>query len=477
MRRTSAVTKILLLVAFLAAVAARVGYFHVLHPEAKDVPTTRPAGTLSAEEAVRRDMWKKEHFNGTVARNLVTTGRFAGWAPLSGREAWRGTADDPAPGTAFVAPGYPVLLAGIYKLTGPANVESNFTVLFFVQAVIGALGCIFAFYLARRVFGSTLVGWLAWLATAGSYFLITSAVKVNPQVLAGTLVTWSVLMIVAAADTASLWRYLLAGVVAGLTVLVVPGFLVVLPLAYLWMLTYGKGSGGKRFALSLVCVLLFVVVVAPWTIRNYTVFNKVVPVTDSFGYHFWVGNNARANGGDRVLGGSVEATALRPQARQKYEAVGHEVERYRTMARDAYTWIREDAFRSIQLRLHTYTFFWFGRNAWLKHPLDYQHPMVLPVTVLMLMLVLVGVGVRKTERQRARAWMLYIVLLLYPIPYALSHVTSLPTHRLPLDPLLLILAAYAVATFVTGGRVGKEKAEKPEPKATSEPDLSLQPLG
>ena len=70
--------------------------------------------------------------------------------------------------------------------------------------------------------------------------------------------------------------------------------------------------------------------------------------------------------------------------------------------------------------------------------------------------------------------MLYIVLLAYPIPYVLTHVTALPIYRLALDPLLYVLAAYAVVRFISGGRVGREGGTR---GAADEPDdLALRPL-
>ena len=38
------------------------------------------------------------------------------------------------------------------------------------------------------------------------------------------------------------------------------------------------------------------VIVAPWTIRNYFVFHRLIPVSTNDGTNMWIGNNPQANG-------------------------------------------------------------------------------------------------------------------------------------------------------------------------------------
>jgi len=484
MRRTSVATKIILVLAFLAAIGVRLGFVHYVRgnqqaagkgeavatsrPTITDVPTSQSAGVATDAEA----RWTREGYYGAVARNLLAYRRFCVWSELSGREPWEGARDDQPPGTAFVPPGYPALLAGVFKAAPGAR---SYMALFAVQAVIGALGCVFVFYLARRVFRSTFVGWLAFVGTAISYFLVSAGLRINPAVLASTMVTASVLTTVAAGDTGSFWRHVLAGVVAGLTVLVIPAYLIVLPFAYLWSLAHGRAPGGKRFGLSLVCVLFFLATVAPWTIRNYRVFRTAAPVVDSLGFHAWVGNNDLATGGDLGASGLPVVVEAAREGRVPSTHLTFEVERFRDMGRWAWTWMTSSP-RNVELRLKAYAYFWTGRTLWLS-PGDpgktYRNPVSVAVMALMFILALVGIGARKNDGQRALAWMIYLVLILFPLPYAVTHAGQDATFRLPLDPLLLILAAYAVATFLTGGRVALERVE---PEAGDEDDLDDVPI-
>lgn len=68
-----------------------------------------------------------------------------------------------------------------------------------------------------------------------------------------------------------------------------------MPLALLFVLFLGGGwrSIGVR---ALYCLLPFVLVMTPWAIRNYWVFDQFIPVSASAGYVSMVNNNDRADG-------------------------------------------------------------------------------------------------------------------------------------------------------------------------------------
>ena len=123
---------------------------------------------------------------------------------------------------------------------------------------------------------------------------------------------------------------------------------------------------------------------------------------------------------------------------------------------------------------------WTGRNAWTDRPLGRnESPLALPVMLLMLVLALVGVGAAKNEAQRGRAWMVYLVLLLFPLPFALTHAASTDVLRVAVDPLLLVLAAYAIGTLLSGGRVARPEEPAPEPEKQDDlpPGIPMARLG
>src|SRR5205823_6068560 len=58
-------------------------------------------------------------------------------------------------------------------------------------------------------------------------------------------------------------------------------------------------GGLKSVKQALVFIVIAFVCLAPWTVRNYRVFGRIVPVCESGGINLWIGNNPAATGDDR----------------------------------------------------------------------------------------------------------------------------------------------------------------------------------
>ena len=69
----------------------------------------------------------------------------------------------------------------------------------------------------------------------------------------------------------------------------------------------------RRFGLVAIVAATSLVVLLPWTIRNYRVHGEFVAVKSTFGYAFWQGNCALSEGTDKVVRPSVDR-ALKPSA-------------------------------------------------------------------------------------------------------------------------------------------------------------------
>ena len=60
-----------------------------------------------------------------------------------------------------------------------------------------------------------------------------------------------------------------------------------------------------RGSLPHAVIFLFVILIgiSPWLVRNYFVFDRIVPMTTSFGFNFWRGHNPIASGSGRENSG------------------------------------------------------------------------------------------------------------------------------------------------------------------------------
>lgn len=210
----------------------------------------------------------------TLAWNLVSLGRF--------------TLDGTTP-SAHVGPLYPAVLAAFYSVIGH---RPDWVPYLHVVCDLGASFCIFR--VGTRLFGS----WSGAIA-ASAMFLYPAYWTYDPRIRSESLLTflmcawlWAT---VVCRDSRRLHTFVSVGLLAGLTLLCKPAAMVlgigVVALAYL-------GTETARFktrcatAYLLACLLI----VMPWTMRNYLAFDAVMPISAGVGAGLWMGSDPVSRG-------------------------------------------------------------------------------------------------------------------------------------------------------------------------------------
>ncbi|MBN1586810.1 MAG: hypothetical protein JW937_05200, partial [Candidatus Omnitrophica bacterium] len=93
------------------------------------------------------------------------------------------------------------------------------------------------------------------------------------------------------------WTPWLTGLVLGLAVLTRPAMVLIFPGIFIWKLL-DRGSSLKQRVRWIGGLLLTLsLVIAPWTIRNYQVFDAFIPMTTHAGYDLWYANRPGSWGG------------------------------------------------------------------------------------------------------------------------------------------------------------------------------------
>jgi 4-amino-4-deoxy-L-arabinose transferase-like glycosyltransferase len=189
--------------------------------------------------------------------------------------------------TAHWPPGYPVLLAGVYKLFGAETRNA-----LVANAVLGALTVPLVYLIGLRTLGRR-----AATVAAAALALLPGQILIGDVALAETFYVFELAAFVALAIL--LGRrprsLIVLGVVAGLAALT-RGEGLLFPLIVLGM---GWASRGRRPALrdTAVVVAVMLLTIAPWTIRNAIVMHGFVPVATNASATLWSGHNDRADGG------------------------------------------------------------------------------------------------------------------------------------------------------------------------------------
>lgn len=231
------------------------------------------------------------------------------------------------------APGYPILLAPLTWLDPdlragrlPPDVPAAVKV---VQACIGAAAILVLAGLVRRVAGDRAGAAAAWIAALFPPLVWMPAYALSEQLfslLALASAAWLGRVAdgprtATAADastdasTGVTQALVLAGLAAGAAALTRPVMLFFLPLAALLLLwrAPGRGTGSRRAAVFLVVAVL---AIAPWTVRNAVVYHRFVLIASEGGVTFWTGNHREAIGeGDLAANPHLKLRNLEFRAR------------------------------------------------------------------------------------------------------------------------------------------------------------------
>ncbi|GMR11737.1 MAG: hypothetical protein BMS9Abin28_2577 [Anaerolineae bacterium] len=181
--------------------------------------------------------------------------------------------------TAFRPPGYPLILSLGYGLGGRVV---HLRILNFVALAIST-------YLLNRMLkrnGQPLGATLSSLIVLGYPVLFYAAGTLFPQTIATTLFLSAIFLITG--DRPNWVRAILAGLILGYVVLMVPLFLFVLVVVPGYSLWKKEPSIGIAMAVVVSSSLVF----GLWSFRNYVVFDRFVFISSNSGYNLLLGNSA-----------------------------------------------------------------------------------------------------------------------------------------------------------------------------------------
>lgn len=350
----------------------------------------------------------------------------------------------------FFGPLYPWLLGLCYALFGSGPLVPRALNIILELATIALL-----FLVARRCFGRP-----AAIIAAAAYALYLPAVFYCGLPLMAPLVTCLLtllaLLLAAAAGnrpaTARWW--FLTGAALGLGALARANLLALAPL-FLFVLF--RHQRGRFWPLAGSFILGTLLLITPATLHNAAAEGELVPLTANAGLNFYVGNNEQANGRYQLPPGLDAQND--PRGRQFAEqATGREMG---SRALSAFYLDRGVDFvlahpgDALVLALKKFRLFW----RFFEIPQIYNYTLMkeslpllrapLPSFLLVSPLALVGIGLalyrrRDPARLLAAAAGLYVLSLL---PFFITG-----RYRLPLVPLLVAFAAFAVVALVEGAR-------------------------
>lgn len=346
----------------------------------------------------------------------------------------------------YMPPAYPYFLAFFYRIWGARPV--TFLVVELIQVGLGVLLVYLVYRLALILLGKAEAIVAACLIAIypAQVYMCNEFHPINMYIV---LETATVFFLVRYLEISASWKDLtMAGVCAGILM----SFRGETPALILLYATLLLVRGGLKAAKpAVVFFLIAFAFLAPWTIRNYRVFGRIVPVCASGGLNLWIGNNPLATGDDRYpaadivredfVRGSVlqsEFEQLPPDVRQALSLIP--IDRNSQIAKDqvlkhlAVNFIRTHPKDEVKLSLKKLLDFLVFDP---RHEKGHQ-PMYWLPSILLSLLATWGVVLR--GKRILRQDLLLIASILFAVAVGVV-VFVLPRYKIVVDPFIMIFAA------------------------------------
>ena len=229
------------------------------------------------------------------------------------------------------------------------------------------------------------------------------------------------------------------GLFWSVAVLMNPAIGILLPFLLAW-LVYERRSNTLPWRLVVSKSLLFFILgMLPWTVRNYVQFGKIVPVKDNFGLEFWLGNNPSVK---RNWSPERHPVGDREQMTQLLQL--GEINYMRARQQDAIAFIKSHPLIFIESCFDRFVDTWTARgdipsDRWVT-ALHAGSAYIFFSTVFS-MAAFAGMFMA-WRTWGSRLMPLVMAVVIFPITYYITHSTL--RYRHPIEPILTLFAGYAI---------------------------------
>jgi 4-amino-4-deoxy-L-arabinose transferase-like glycosyltransferase len=366
----------------------------------------------------RRDHFQFGWETGRIARSIAMGQGFGSPTDLpTGPSAW-------------TAPVYPYILAGVFKLFGVYTNASAWVILAF-NSVFAAMTCWTLYRVAERVFGPSVARGTAWTWAVFPYVIYWPVRVVWDVSLSTFLLSLALWLAIRMRDHARLQGWISYGLLWGLIALTNTALLILLPFILAWICF---PVSRRSMAAASICIAVIVLCVAPWTVRNYREFGHFVFIRDNLPLELHEANNESSS----ALWTRTEHPANDHTAMKRFQELG-EYHYMDETGREFRTFLREHPDKFLLFTLERVWYFWAaprqativaGYDLWVARHVQFLLAAIFAFAGLILSFV---------RRNRFR-WLLAPFLLTYPLPYYV--VSPFPRYKHPIETVMVMLIVY-----------------------------------
>lgn len=340
--------------------------------------------------------------------------------------------------TAYRAPGYTIFLAGIYKIFGFKEVAGQVA-----NGLLNSLNCILLYFIGKKV--SRLVGKISSIMLA----LYPTHILISSYLCSDVLYTTVLLIVVLYFSGFIKSDFLSTGkIVAGLFLAL--GSLYIRPLLLLFFLPLiyflrrqGEVPYRKIGKYLLIYAGLFCLIIAPWWIRNYVVFDRFIPYTTELDHAILT--QAIYVDGMMVAYELDEQGLTELESHAEMRKMGIEY-----MIRNPWTFIKRKIIQAgpfvypDQDYIVSYQFNPPNRFSQCRYKniiKNFTEYIAMAGYCVMLILFFLGIYIYRRERPAAA---FSLIMIIYITLFTVVGVYGHPRMRFPIEPLMILFAALPV---------------------------------
>jgi 4-amino-4-deoxy-L-arabinose transferase-like glycosyltransferase len=336
-------------------------------------------------------------------------------------------------------PLYPFLLAGVFRLFGIYSITAGFVILT-INSLLSAITCIPIYYSAKYSLGARAAKIAAWIWALYPFAIYFSAGRVWEYALTGLLFTTCFCVAQRIHHSPKPLAWLGWGALFGLSALANPAILSLLPFLLLAATWKARRTSRRWLINGALTAVAAIVVLTPWTVRNYRALGILCPVRDNFWLEAYSGNS-----GDPALNPISSHPVNNPLEMQKYLSMGEKAFLADKHAL-AIASIHDHPFFIVRKTMRRILYYWTG--FWSFSADELQREPYSPGNVFYcccISLLMLRGALRLWRLNRSAALPYLILIAVFPLVYYLTY--PLMDYRQPIEPAILVLAVSGALPF------------------------------
>ncbi len=370
---------------------------------------------------------RRDHFQfgwemGRLARSIAQGQGFSSPTDLnSGPSAW-------------TAPVYPYILGGIFRVFGIYTHASAWMILAF-NSVFAALTCWTVYLIANRIFGPWVARGSAWTWAVFPYLIYWPVRVVWEASLTTFLLTLALWLTIRMGDGVRRRDWIIFGLLWGLIALTNTAVIILLPFFLGWLMVQRPAYSG-RYSGAALCLVVVLLCVTPWTVRNYLTFGRFIFIRDNLALELHEANNNVSSG----LWTRNEHPGNDLASMRRFQELG-EIRFMDEKSHQFREFVSQHPGQFLLFTLQRMFYFWAappqatnvaGYDLWVARHTQF---------LLAAAFAFAGLALTFCRKNRYR-WLLAPFFLVYPLPYYL--VNPFPRYKHPIEPVMLVLIVYVL---------------------------------